>query len=139
MIIPGILTPYSMIMTAQGYRMFTAVEDSWKNISHLKGITMDPITRPATLSAQVGPLAANAPEKDPLMKAAQDLEASFLAEMLKAAGVGKSRESFGGGVGEDQFSSFLVQAQAEEMVKSGGIGLAESLFHALKEGQNGAL
>jgi Rod binding domain-containing protein len=65
--------------------------------------------------------------------AANKLEASFLAEMLKAAGLGKSRESFGGGAGEDQFSSFLRQAQADEMVKSGGIGLAESLYQALKE------
>ena len=77
------------------------------------------------------------PEAEPLRKAAQQLEASFLAEMLKSAGLGKTSESFGGGAGEDQFASFLRQAQAEEMVKSGGIGLAESLYHALKERQNG--
>lgn len=68
-----------------------------------------------------------------LRGAAEKLEASFLAEMLKSAGFGKARESFGGGAGEDQFSSFLRQAQAEEMVRSGGIGLAESLYQALKE------
>ncbi len=72
-----------------------------------------------------------------LMQAAQELEASFLAEMLKSAGLGKSRESFGGGVGEDQFSSFLVREQARAMVESGGIGLAQSLFEALKERDNG--
>jgi len=64
---------------------------------------------------------------------AQKLEATFLAEMLKSAGFGKARSAFGGGTGEDQFGSFLRQAQAEEMVKSGGIGLAETLFEALKE------
>lgn len=68
-----------------------------------------------------------------LRDAAQKLEASFLAEMLKAAGVGEQVEGWGGGIGEDQFASFLRQAQAEEMAKSGGIGLAESLFEALKE------
>ncbi|MEO9684582.1 MAG: rod-binding protein [Tateyamaria sp.] len=68
--------------------------------------------------------------------AARKLEASFLAEMLKSAGLGKSRETNGGGAGEDQFSSFLVQAQAEEMVAAGGIGLAETLFDALKERQD---
>jgi flagellar protein FlgJ len=68
-----------------------------------------------------------------LHAAAEKLEAVFLAEMLKSAGFGQSQESFGGGAGEDQFSSFLVQAQAEEMVRAGGIGLAESLFLALKE------
>lgn len=68
-----------------------------------------------------------------LRDAARQIEASFLAEMLKAAGLGKTRQAFGGGAGEDQFASFLRQAQAEEMVKTGGIGLAESLYQALKE------
>lgn len=71
-----------------------------------------------------------------LQEAAKKLEATFLAEMLKSAGLGKSRETGGGGAGEDQFSSFLVQAQAEEMVAAGGIGLAEALFEALKERQD---
>jgi len=74
-----------------------------------------------------------------LHQAAQALEATFLAEMLKSADFGKPRESFGGGAGEDQFSSFLRQAQAEEMVKAGGIGLAEQLFEALKERADGAV
>lgn len=68
-----------------------------------------------------------------LRDAANKLEAAFLAEMLKSAGMGESREEFGGGAGEDQFASFLRQAQAEKMVEAGGIGLAESLFEALKE------
>lgn len=72
-------------------------------------------------------------ENDPLWEVAQKLEASFLSEMLKAAGLGETRESFGGGIGEDQFSSFLRDAQASEMVRQGGIGLAQSLFEALKE------
>ena len=71
-----------------------------------------------------------------LREAAEKLEAGFLAEMLKAAGLGKSRGSFGGGAGEDQFSSFLVQEQAMQMVKAGGIGLAEALFDSLKEKTN---
>ena len=71
-----------------------------------------------------------------LSEVAQKLEASFLAEMLKSAGLGKTRDHFGGGTGEDQFSSFLVQEQAMQMVKTGGIGLTESLFQALKEQQN---
>lgn len=68
-----------------------------------------------------------------LFQVAQKLEATFLAEMLKSAGLGQGREDFGGGAGEDQFGSFLVQEQAEEMVRAGGIGLAESLYDALKE------
>lgn len=77
----------------------------------------------------------SASQQDPLRKAAMQLEATFLAEMLKSAGLGESRETFGGGSGEDQFSTFLIRAQAEQMAKAGGIGLAESLYHSLKETQ----
>lgn len=73
-----------------------------------------------------------------LREAAQKLEAGFLAEMLKAAGLGQTSGQFGGGAGEDQFASFLVQEQAMMMTRSGGIGLAESLYNALKERQNGS-
>lgn len=79
---------------------------------------------------------ARGAEDQRLWEVAQALEASFLSEMLKGAGLGKSRESFGGGIGEDQFGSFLRDAQANEMVKRGGIGLAQSLFESLKERQN---
>lgn len=71
-----------------------------------------------------------------LREAAERLEATFLAEMLKSAGFADSRTGFGGGAGETQFGSFLVQAQAEEIARSGGIGLAELLFNALRENQD---
>lgn len=89
---------------------------------------------PTTLSAQTP--RTDKGRDQALRVAAQQLEATFLAEMLKNAGLGKSRDSFGGGSGEDQFASFLVQAQAEKIVEAGGIGLAESLFEALKERSN---
>jgi Rod binding domain-containing protein len=68
-----------------------------------------------------------------LMEAAKQLEASFLAEMLKSSGLAETPNAFGGGTGEGQFSSFLIQARAEQMVEAGGIGLAEQLFETLKE------
>ncbi|RYG91482.1 chemotaxis protein chel [Loktanella sp. IMCC34160] len=71
-----------------------------------------------------------------LRQAARDLEASFLAEMLKSAGVGAAPGDFGGGAGEEHFSSFLREAQAREMAQAGGVGLAESLFEALKARAN---
>jgi len=61
---------------------------------------------------------------------ATDLEAAFLSEMLKHAGYGKARESFGGGVGEDQFGSLLRDMQARRIAESGGIGLAEAFVRA---------
>ena len=67
-----------------------------------------------------------------LREAAQKMEATFLSEMLKSAGMGAPRDAFGGGEGEEQFSSFFREAQAEQMVRAGGIGLAEALFEAMK-------
>ena len=71
-----------------------------------------------------------------LRKAAAGMEGNFLAEMLKSAGLGKPRDQLGGGIGEDQFGSFLVTEQAKAMVKAGGIGLAEHIFNALKQRDN---
>ena len=68
-----------------------------------------------------------------IKKAAVDLEATFLAEMLKSAGLGEARGAFGGGEGESQFSSMLVTEHAKAMAKAGGIGLAEQFVTALQE------
>ena len=73
---------------------------------------------------------------DPALRAAaMELEAAFLSEMLKAAKLGEVPEGFGGGAGETQFASLLRDEQARAMAAAGGIGLAETLFNALKERQ----
>lgn len=77
-----------------------------------------------------GPSEPPSPEAA-LRAVAHELEASFLAEMLKHAGFGEGRENFGGGAGEDQFVSLLRAEHARALVEGGGIGLAESLFRAL--------
>jgi Rod binding domain-containing protein len=70
---------------------------------------------------------------------AAELETAFLAEMLRHAGLGESPRSFDGGIGEQQFASFLRQEQAGAIVRAGGIGLAEQLFRALAQrGPDGA-
>lgn len=68
-------------------------------------------------------------------EAAQKLEATFLAEMLKSAGFGKTT-SFAGGIGEEQFGSFQRQALADEMVKAGGIGLSDAFYQSIMESSN---
>jgi Rod binding domain-containing protein len=71
-----------------------------------------------------------------LRAAARDLEASFLAEMLRAAGFGKPMESFGGGAGEEQFASLLVTEHARVLAEQGGLGLSEHIYRALVEREN---
>ncbi|MCU4651589.1 chemotaxis protein chel [Roseibacterium sp. SDUM158016] len=75
---------------------------------------------------------AQVPDHEALRAVARDLEAAFLAEMLKHAGLGASRAgTFGGGAGEEQFASTLRVEHARLLAERGGIGLAESFFHAL--------
>lgn len=89
-----------------------------------------------TAVSQTGPR-SDVPRRDPaLMQAARALEANFLSEMLKSAGFGAAMSSFGGGIGEDQFASFLRDAQAREMAEAGGIGIAQSLYEAMVERQH---
>jgi Rod binding domain-containing protein len=65
--------------------------------------------------------------------AARALEASFLAEMLRATGLGEQNNSFSGSTGESQFASFHREAIAREIVAAGGIGLAKVIEAAMKE------
>ncbi|NHB75623.1 rod-binding protein [Rhodobacter calidifons] len=74
---------------------------------------------------------------DLLMTKARELEATFLSEMLGHSGLGAMEGAFGGGAGETQFASFLRQEQARLIVQSGGIGLAEMIFKAMTEAENG--
>ena len=69
-------------------------------------------------------------------RAAQKLEATFLAEMLKAAGFGEQVNSFSEGTGEDQFASFHRQAIADKIAETGGIGLSEHFLKAMLETRN---
>lgn len=86
---------------------------------------------------KIGGISYDADKKpDPLHEAAKDIEASFVAEMLKSAGVGKVSEEWGGGIGEEQFSSFLIELQAEQIVNGGGFGLAEKIYENMKEQGN---
>lgn len=88
---------------------------------------MDPITIASAQSPQ------RQPNTSALKDAAKNLETVFIAEMLKSAGFGKTSADFGGGVGEDQFSSFLVDQHAKAISNGRGLGLAEHIFNAMRE------
>lgn len=63
-----------------------------------------------------------------LREAARNLEATFIAEMLRASGAGRQA---GLGDGDSPFASFLLDARAQEIARAGGLGLAEVLFESL--------
>ncbi len=87
----------------------------------------------------IQPTTAQPPaRRDQLMSKAEELEATFLSEMLAHSGLGEMQGSFGGGEGEAQFSSFLRQEQAKLIVQHGGLGLAELIFNAMVQAEDDA-
>jgi len=89
-----------------------------------------PIETPLAATGARRGAAVPAPVPEDL-RAARALEAAFLAEMLRAAGTASARENFGGGIGEDHFASFMADAQADALMRRGGLGLAEGILRAM--------
>lgn len=94
------------------------------------------MTDPLHLAAVAGP-SPQTGRHLALREAAQSLEASFLSEMLKAARFGEQENSLSGSAGEEHFASFQRDALARDMVRAGGIGLAEMILKSLMENGNG--
>lgn len=60
-----------------------------------------------------------------IAKSAKDFEASFLSVMLGQMFQGESLKGpYSDGAGEDAFKSFMSEAMAKEVVRSGGIGMS---------------
>jgi Rod binding domain-containing protein len=117
-------------MAEAGYRFFTVLGSNAEVLSTIRGKTVtDFLPIPPKTQPQ-------APGVSAARDAARKLEATFLAEMLKGAGFGTQDNSFSGGVGEDQFASFHRQAVADEIARTGGIGLAEHFLNAMMEARD---
>jgi len=71
---------------------------------------------------------ADLAKRGQIEKTAKDFEASFLSVMLSQmfAGVG-TEAPFGGGHGEEMFKSFMTDAIAKQVVRSGGLGVSDSI------------
>ena len=85
----------------------------------------------ASASASVAaapPTAAELAKRGQIDKAAKDFEASFLSVMLNEMFKDVGAEApFNGGEGEAAFKSFMSEAMAKQVVRSGGIGLADKV------------
>jgi peptidoglycan hydrolase FlgJ len=87
------------------------------------------------ISSDPSPPLRAPPSTEALRQVSRDLEAAFLSVMLRETGAGAPRDSMGGGIGEEQFASFLTDIYAKKISEAGGIGLAESIFRALARGR----
>ncbi len=81
----------------------------------------DPVLSPALP-------AARATETPRMRATAERFETSFLSQMLKPMFEGLDTDGlFGGGEAEGTWRSFLIDAMADQTVRAGGIGLADTV------------
>jgi flagellar protein FlgJ len=91
-----------------------------------------PVVSPALLAPTDATSAADLAKRGQIKQTAQKFEASFLSIMLQQMFEGpETAAPFGGGPGEQMFKSFMAEAIANKMVKSGGVGLAASVQHEM--------
>ncbi|MFI4976096.1 MAG: rod-binding protein [Caulobacterales bacterium] len=83
-------------------------------------------------SAAAPPTAAELAKRGDIADTAKSFEASFLSQMLQPMfeGVGTA-PPFGGGEAEGMWKSFLADAIAKQVTKSGGIGVAGAVQHEM--------
>ncbi|MDO8381067.1 rod-binding protein [Phenylobacterium sp.] len=72
--------------------------------------------------------AAELSKRGQIAQTAKDFESSFLSVMLGSMFKDVNiSEPFGGGHGEDAFKSFMTEAMAKQVVKSGGLGISDDV------------
>jgi Rod binding domain-containing protein len=72
--------------------------------------------------------AAELAKRGQIKQTSEKFEASFLSIMLQQMFEGTETSTpFGGGQGEQMFKSFMTEAIANKMVKSGGVGIAATV------------
>lgn len=74
------------------------------------------------------PKAGSGASKAQIAATASSFESSFLSNMLGQMFEGVSTDGpFGGGAGEGAFRSFLMDAFAQQITKSGGVGVGAAV------------
>ena len=72
--------------------------------------------------------AAELAKRGDIARTAQDFETSFLSVMIGQMFEGvETSAPFGGGHGEEMFKSFMAEAIAKQVVRSGGVGVSASV------------
>ena len=86
------------------------------------------LLNPPLPAPAAGTPAADLARRAKIRDAAEQFEAQFLSAMLQPMFEGTDPSGpFGGGAGETMFRSVMTEAIGKQMVKSGGIGLADTV------------
>lgn len=81
---------------------------------------------PALLQPTANATAGELARRGAIKETAKKFETQFLSIMLQQMFEGVETEGpFGGGPGETMFRSFMTEAMAGQMVKSGGVGISD--------------
>jgi Rod binding domain-containing protein len=88
-----------------------------------------PVLVSPTLLQPTGPTnAGELARRGEIKESARKFEAQFLSIMLQQMFDGvEASAPFGGGPGESMFKSFMTEAMADQMVKSGGVGISDTV------------
>ncbi|HEY8571037.1 rod-binding protein [Phenylobacterium sp.] len=88
-----------------------------------------PVSVSPSLLQPTGPAnAAELAKRGQIQETARKFETQFLSIMLQQMFEGvEPAAPFDGGPGESMFKSFMTEAMANQMVKSGGIGLSDTI------------
>lgn len=81
---------------------------------------MDAVSSPATVDPTLA-------VRSKIQKTAEDFESSFLSIMFGQMFANVGAGAFGGGHGEQMFKSMLTDAMAKQTVRSGGVGVSDSV------------
>lgn len=92
----------------------------------------DPLGAATTLADGAATAATQSAQSGRLHAAAAEFEKTFLAEMLKNAGLDDAVASADSGFGADAYRSFLVDAYAGALAEQNSFGFAESLYESLR-------
>jgi len=83
---------------------------------------------PSLLQPTAQTNAADLAKRGRIEETAKKFETQFLSMMLQQMFAGVETSSpFGGGPGESMFRSFMTEAMANQMVKGGGVGIADTV------------
>ena len=87
-----------------------------------------PTLAPALTQPAPQATAADLAKRGRIEETAKKFEAQFLSMMLQQMFEGvETSGPFGGGPGESMFRSFMTEAMANQMVKAGGVGIADTV------------
>jgi len=90
------------------------------------------IDKGAALQSRNKPAVGNQQGSSDIAQSARNFEQAFIVQMLKDAGFDKAVMGSAGGASQ-MYGSFLLEAVADKIVQSGGLGLSAIIESSLKD------